>query len=301
MTRGFVTIATGDTRYYKMAQTLLRSYRQNCDKPMPFAIISDRHNRYTLEFNDVVILPNANRNWMDKLALLTISPYDETIFIDADCLVYRNINFLWDVFADAADFSCFGKALPMDSTDGWFTNQAAKIFPIQFITHLHGILYFIRKGDTIDRMNHLCETILSRYNEVTYKGFNDRLADEPVFALAMAILGLKPVARQSDYYCFVPFATQFSSDYTTRTVTFCNPIDGAVDTCRIVHWGNQNTLTEPYRTDAFVVNWEQQHPDTAPRFLSLRKRWYRVCNVVRTRKNTAVFLWKRAWSKITGT
>lgn len=40
--RGFVTIATGDEKYYKLAVRLVRSYRDHCSDNVPFAIICDQ-------------------------------------------------------------------------------------------------------------------------------------------------------------------------------------------------------------------------------------------------------------------
>lgn len=41
--RGFVTIATGDEKYYKLAFNLLRSYKLHCTgEKLPFAVICDR-------------------------------------------------------------------------------------------------------------------------------------------------------------------------------------------------------------------------------------------------------------------
>lgn len=188
MTKGFVTIATGCETYFVLARNLLRSYRDNCKQHIRFAVITDRENEYTQEFDDVVILDNPSRTWMDKIELLRYCPYDENIFIDADSLIYQDINFLWDVYRDADDFSCFGKVLPMDSTEGWFTAEAARQYPIRFITHLHGMLYFVRPGETVERMYELCQKIISDYHTVNFKAFNNTLADEPVFALAMAVL-----------------------------------------------------------------------------------------------------------------
>ena len=254
MKKGFITIASGDERYYRMARTLLRSYRQNCEFPMPFAVIADRQNEYTAEFDDIVILENPTRSWMDKMELLKSCPYEENIFIDADCLVYRDINFLWALFEHADDFSCFGSVLPMDAKDGWFTSEVAKLYPIHFITHLHGMLYFIRKGAVIDQMAEQCQKIIRDYHSVSYKAFNDVLADEPVFALAMAIMDLKPIERRPEYYCFVPFSTKLSTNYYRKRVSFENPKDGYVKECCIVHWGNANTKKCQYRFDAHVVD-----------------------------------------------
>lgn len=258
MTKGFVTIATGNDRYYRMARNLLRSYRQNCERPMSFAVVADRENEFTAEFDDVVILDKPTHSWMDKMRLLDCCPYDENLFIDADCLVYRDINFLWDLYRDADDFSCFGKALPLEDKNGWFTDQAAEFYPIKFCTHLHGMLYFLRKSDTLLRMQTLCHDIIANYGQVTFKGFNDRLADEPVYALAMAVLDLRPVERKPEYYCFVPFATKFRSNYASGAVRFANPTDGEVTDCCIVHWGNRNTLRAQYRFDAGAVNFSRK-------------------------------------------
>lgn len=256
MKQGFVTIATGDDRYYKMARTLLRSYRQNCSEPISFAIIADRENEYTKEFDDVVILDAPTHSWMDKMRLLDVCPYDENIFIDADCLVYQDINFFWDIFADVDDFSCFGESLPLDAQGGWFTAQAANFYPIQFCTHLHGMLYFIRKSETLEKMQLICDDIIANYAKIEFRGFNDQLADEPVYALSMAVLGLHPVRRKAEYYCFLPFASRFSSNYALRKVYFENPKDGDVRRCCVVHWGNRNTLQAQYRFDASAVNRE---------------------------------------------
>ena len=259
MNRGFVTIATGDERYYDMARTLLRSYRQSCKSPHKFALIADRQNEYTSEFDDVIILEHPSYSWMDKLSLIKECPYEETIFIDADCLVYQDINFLWDLFSEADDFSCFGKVLPIESEEGWFKKDVQKLYQIHFITHLHGMLYFIRKSESIAEMGEWCEKIINDYKEISFKAFNDVLADEPVFALAMSIMNFKPIDRKPEYYCFVPFATKLSTDYFHRKVHYTNPKDGAVNSCFIVHWGNKNTLKYQYRADKHAVQFEQNH------------------------------------------
>ena len=47
MEKGFVTLAVGDERYYKLAFNLLLSYRYHNKSSIPFAIIADRKNKYT--------------------------------------------------------------------------------------------------------------------------------------------------------------------------------------------------------------------------------------------------------------
>lgn len=92
MSHGFLTIATGDEKYYKMAANLLQSYRYFSKPPLPFAILADRENEYTAKFDDVMLLENAHCNYLDKLSMLESLPYDVNIFIDADCIAYGDLN-----------------------------------------------------------------------------------------------------------------------------------------------------------------------------------------------------------------
>ena len=105
--RGFVTIATGADRYYVLAQNLLHSYKCFAQEPLPFAIIADRENAYTAEFDHVILISDASNSYNDKLKLFRELPYDETIFIDADSLAYGDLNVWWDIFSQAGDFSLF--------------------------------------------------------------------------------------------------------------------------------------------------------------------------------------------------
>ena len=86
--RGFVTIATGQERYYKLARNLLLSYRLFAENPVPFAIIADQENKYTDEFDNVIVISDASNSYNDKLKLFRELPYDETIFIESFTLKF---------------------------------------------------------------------------------------------------------------------------------------------------------------------------------------------------------------------
>ena len=44
MSRGFITIATGDKKYHEMAKTLVRSYKLTSASPVRFGVITDDAN-----------------------------------------------------------------------------------------------------------------------------------------------------------------------------------------------------------------------------------------------------------------
>ena len=120
MTRGFITIATGGDWYYQLAENLLLSYRLLCEKPMPFAILCDRENEHTKCFDQTIVFTPTGKPFFDKFELLRLAPFDETIFIDADCLAYRDLNEFWDFFAGADDVSGAGYNVPADSDRGLY-------------------------------------------------------------------------------------------------------------------------------------------------------------------------------------
>lgn len=147
--KGFVTIATGQERYYKLARNLLHSYRLFAKDPFPFAIISDRENEYTSEFDKVIVISDASNSYNDKLKLFRELPFEETIFIDADSLAYGDLNTWWDIFHDAGDFSLFGYAWrDLNCGRGWFIpdgiNHMELIFLLFMILMVASIICVIQ-------------------------------------------------------------------------------------------------------------------------------------------------------------
>lgn len=166
MTRGFITIATGKELYYQLAQNLLKSYRLYSRNPMPFAILCDRENTYTEQFDQTVILEHPLNSFWDKFELLVKAPYDETIFIDADCLAYADLNEYWDYFAGADDFTGCGTNYPIESERGLF--QAEEIGEYCGRAHwkpdICGGLYFIRRGEICNALYKECQHISQNYD-----------------------------------------------------------------------------------------------------------------------------------------
>ncbi len=192
----------------------------------------------------------------------------------------------------------------MDSTSGWFTSEVAEIYPIHFITHLHGISYYIRPGAIAEHVYQTCQDIVQHYGSVTFSAFNNVLADEPVYALAMAILNLFPTERDPSYYCFVPFTTKLSTNYYCRSVRYENPKDGKVDACAVVHWGNVNTKKCQYRADAHAVDYLHEHnrPRGIHAWLLYRLRvlylWYFIEDTAKSAKEFTCWFFERVYAKL---
>lgn len=202
--RGFVTIATGDEKYYKLAVRLVRSYRDHCSDNVPFAIICDQKNEYTQEFDFAIVMESPSKSYMDKLLIYRYSPFDETIFIDADSLVLSDISALWTDYASEDDVSCSGAVYPLDSDRGWFTYEGCEKYKdqIRYVIDLHGGLYYFRKNARCRAIFETAISLAEEYESLGFRAFS-RPADEPVLALSMAIHDCRPCTKPA-HLLFVP-------------------------------------------------------------------------------------------------
>lgn len=266
--RGFVTIATGDEKYYEMAVHLLRSYRKYSPNDTPFAIICDKENDYTKEFDQVVLMEQANRSYMDKLYLYRYTPFGETIFIDADSLILSDPSGLWRDFSDADDVSCYGCPYPLDSDRAWFTYDGCGVYreQIRFLIDLHGGIYYLRKTERCKSIFETAIELAGQYDQYSFKHFS-KPADEPVLAMSLAIHQSQP--------CSKPMRLLFVPSYWGKLRINSK---GKLFVCRqlrnieILHFGTQNTQRFIYRYLVDLCAFSEKTHSRTMRYIQLRLR-----------------------------
>lgn len=240
--KGFITIATGKEEYYALARNLLRSYRRFCKDPLPFAILADRENEYTTEFNDVLIFENGAANfYLNKLELGIYLPYDTTIFIDADCLAYGDLNQLFDYFERADDFSCFGRVLPLGDKTGWFEydNLGKLKSKVSYVVGLHGGIYFMRNSKKARQVFDTAKGLVPDYSKFKFKGKFDTPGDEPLIALAMALNNCKPIPfNREAICCYWEYVNGMQIDISEGRAEITSEPEGNTN---LVHWGTRFT------------------------------------------------------------
>ncbi len=253
MTRGFITIATGDEKYYEMAVNLLHSYRYFSGITLPFAIFADRENELTAKFDDVRLLSPAHRNYLDKLQMYNYLPYDENIFIDADCLAYGDLNELFDIFKEADDFSCFGRVLPTDDKTGWFEyeNLGELKERVSYVVGLHGGIYYMRRTEVSRAVLETAQNLVPHYSEYGFKGNFATPGDEPLVALSMAIHNCHPIAHdQRAILCYWEHNGAMKLNLPKRKALAS---DIGIST-NLLHWGTRFTTTPLYRKQVADLN-----------------------------------------------
>jgi len=247
MTRGFVTIATGAAHYRRLARNLLRSYRRHCPDPLPFAILSDRD---MPEFDRCIRLDRPAGNYLDKLRLTDALPFDETIFLDADCLAFGDLNSMFSWFDGADDVSCHGRILPLTDKTGWFDyeNLGKWQSRVQYCLGLHGGVYFLRRGPKAEAVFSLARELAAEYDSFRFRGNFPTPGDEPLLALAMAVEGCRPIPfRPEGICCYWEWKGKLRMNIRRGRAVY------AGQRTILVHFGTRYTKKLRYRLQAAML------------------------------------------------
>lgn len=256
--KGFVTLATGNIHYYQLACNLLKSYRYRGGK-YPFAILCDRANEYTRTFEKVIILENPDFCYLDKFKILIDSPFEENIFIETDCLAYKNLDIFWDYFKNATDFSSFG--WNHGSMDIFLCPEdIEQKFHIQKIpVFCPGYLY-VRKGPVCEKIYKDCLDI-SNYiiaNKTRHpKAFiRNKLHDDPVWAIAMELNSCTCVVKPSVGKCInYPSFNRKNHHYPAMNFLHGYLEDNdANSSANLCHYSNKHTKLGKYHQQVAAMN-----------------------------------------------
>lgn len=257
--KGFVTIATGKEEYYRLAHNLLLSYKYFNKNPIPFALLCDRENKYTSDFDKVVLIDKPFCSHLDKLRLLDLAPYEKNIFIDADSLAYKDLNGLWDIFAECTDFCTLGTRLSLQSEKGWFKLHDVGDFKdkVHFCIMFQGGIYFIRrKQNSLAYFSELCEYILKNYKKYRFKIFPYPV-DETIFALASAICNYPPQMDWKKVFCYLPMSDIHKIDISKGVLEYTMTRDTGTfyyNDKYLVHFGTEATRESLYKEQVELLH-----------------------------------------------
>lgn len=185
------TIATGSQVYLRYAFNLARSLALHNDiEKTPFYIITDQQCALPkdISFVRVMALPSgvAGDGIAPKLYLDLLAPTERSLFLDSDCLVFRNLQFVFDRFA-GRPISVVGVAV----ADGNWCGPAAATLCSQFglaaMPRFNGGLYYVERGAAATTVYDTARQLRSRYDALGFVRHRAGLNEEPLVSLAMAI------------------------------------------------------------------------------------------------------------------
>ena len=262
MTKGFVTVATGQNKFYRLAVNLLKSYKLHSINPLPFAIIADRSNKYTDLFDKVIILSNPHFSYLDKIEMFNNPPFDYNIFIDADSLIFGDINSFFSHFPFNGVKS-FGQIYPIESGIGWFKQENIGTYAnkIHFCIGHHGGIVLFDKSLKTKEIYNTCLDITDHYNEFKFSEFINP-ADEPIIALSVAIHNCPPlIGLNGNYYAngyvFWPMALKIKANVKNGELDYLSHNKVWIKNNLILHFKTDNTHNPIYKTEVARINY---HP-----------------------------------------
>jgi hypothetical protein len=199
--QGYVTLALSQQKYVAMAVNLALSIRLS-DPARPICLIHDDAVDITDDvrdtFDTLVLLPTDPLyvGVANKIRIYDVSPFQGTMFIDADCLLVRDdIDRHWK----AASSSYFGMMGEKASTGTWARldiSETCRQFNIPYVAQIHSGVFYFHKCDEASRFFEKVNWLYRNHRHqvsMIHQGRKEQYADEPLFGVAMGMFGLSPV------------------------------------------------------------------------------------------------------------
>jgi len=192
-----VTIATGKRLYIDMAVNLANSFLHwHSTDDVKFYLYTDQPGYipdYLTAQIEVVSLriERVGRGFSSKLFLDEISPDGQTIFINSDCLIFENLDYLFDKFKG----HCVSVVGCHISEGEWFGDikSICQKMGISKMPKFNGGLYYLEKGDKATQVYETARKLEPLYDDIGFVRLRGRPNDEVLMAVAMELCGETPI------------------------------------------------------------------------------------------------------------
>jgi hypothetical protein len=191
MSNGALYIITQDPRYVDLvlaSATSLRTAMPN----LPITVFS-QFPIQSLLFETVVRVEPSSDGFYDKSKLIQNSPYERTLFIDADTYVLDPVP---ELFSLLDHFDCAATHEEYLSTD-WHHRYPRPDIPCSFPEFNTGILMLKRS----DRMNRMLEEWGSLYHKYLEEKPGQPINDQPFFRAAAYFADVRIATLTREYNC----------------------------------------------------------------------------------------------------
>ena len=194
--RGVVTLAFGAAKYVDMAKDLARSMAINSPH-VARAVATDSKDPELKElFTQICPVPDEvlrAKGLESKLFLDRVTPFEETLFLDSDTLVFADLDELWERFAGYS-FAPVGKTITQSE---WFADskRLQQQFGFEKFASFNGGLYYFRKDALSAKIFETARQLRDKYDELGLVRLSGGISEEPIYCLAMSMNGLAPVPK----------------------------------------------------------------------------------------------------------
>jgi hypothetical protein len=157
--RGYLTMAVGSPHYLEMAVDMALSLREHTRLPIAIAVDEPLRGvlaeRYPSVFDEVVLLPARYRDGRAlKYGCAEASPFESTIFVDSDCLVLDELDFVLESL-NGDPLAMVGELLTRTDDEvhhGFSTRELMTRFGLDRYLKSNSGLFCFRKSSALDVM-----------------------------------------------------------------------------------------------------------------------------------------------------
>jgi hypothetical protein len=253
--RGVLTLAYGPQRFVEQARSLAHSLQLHAPH-LPRTLVTDSSDPAILKlFTEVVpFRPEYGSGVRQKLFIDFYSPYEETLFIDSDCLVLGNLDSFWTAFAGQS----FG-------VPGYKYQERGALDPYLDVDHvldtLHltklpkfngGIYYFVRSPEATDFFN-TARNLLDTWSTLRLREFRKNgPADEAIYSAAMAVHQI-PLTSMGSGGMWTPCGYKGSLHLDALRGTCSFEKEGMMRAPEVVHFPGEYVYAFPYARERAIL------------------------------------------------
>jgi len=196
MSKGFLTIAqNGQHDYLKMAYVLSMSLKMSQTKYDKLSVIVNEGekipSKYLDFFDKVISVDNPNDGWkiQNKWRFYELTPYDETIILDADMLFFYDISTWWECLKNSKlEFTTSVRNYRGEvATSDYYR----KTFTMNNLPNLYTALFYFKKNKENEEYFKLVEIIFKNWKDFFKKFLKSPpkfLSGDVAYSLAAKIL-----------------------------------------------------------------------------------------------------------------
>ena len=192
-TQGYQIFALGPDRYLKMAVTCAQSLRR-IDPKRPIQLVTDRPSYASRLFSEVTEFRYPDlAGPLAKLKLHEHLVFDQTMYIDSDCIAFRSVEFFWNLLQTRGVALLGTKRTEGEWHDGDIGDWCRR-FGIPYVVKTNTGFMFMTKQDATRELFETAWTIWQEFGNFTgrdHRGLGP--PQEPFIGVASGRNGLDPL------------------------------------------------------------------------------------------------------------
>lgn len=252
-TYSVITIATGKPYYIKLAVNLARSFLYwHPDSNLQFWLVTDQPQLVPREVADAIYIKKIDaqqygEGFSTKLYLDQFMQTQHTLFVDADCLIYGNLEKVFELLqGQEQGVAAVGNVV----TDGEFfcdVKTTIKKLGLAYMPRFIGGIYYLEKTALADKVFSKARELLQDYDQIGLVRLRGKENEEPLLSLAMAFYGLKPLPEDGSIKAERMSYENIKSNLLSGEVELRNPnafptwVEVRKSTPLIVHYNGSYT------------------------------------------------------------